>query len=91
MLRSGRGAVGLPRDCCSSSLWQAGSPSSPGEPVSTHCRAHAVRCRTVAGQGDYTIHLLADEKHVYGAKVEVVKEWEGRQPVISRMLTGIKL
>ncbi len=44
-----------------------------------------------AGQGDYAIHLLADEKHVYGAKVEVVKEWEGRQSVIGRMLAGIKL
>ena len=52
---------------------------------------NAVRRRLGAGQGDYAIHLLADEKHVYGAEVEVVKEREGRQSVIGRMLAGIKL
>jgi hypothetical protein len=44
-----------------------------------------------AQEGDHTRYLLADEKHIYSAEVEVVKERERGQSIIGRMLSGIKL
>jgi hypothetical protein len=43
------------------------------------------------GQGDHAIYLLADEEHIHGAEVEVVKKRQRSQPVVGRMLAGIKL
>lgn len=39
----------------------------------------------------HTRYLLADKKHVYSAEVKVVKEGQGGQAVISRVLACIKL
>ena len=41
--------------------------------------------------GDREHNLLADEKHVNGAEIEVIKEGEGGQTVVSWVLTGIEL
>lgn len=35
--------------------------------------------------------LLADEKHVYGAEIEIVEEWERRKTVVCWVLTSIEL
>lgn len=42
--------------------------------------------------GSHSIgNLLADKKHIYGAQVEIVKEWECRKAIIGRMLASVKL
>jgi hypothetical protein len=43
-------------------------------------------CMTSLGED-----LLADEKHVYGAQVEIVVEGEGRKAIVRRVLSGIEL
>lgn len=35
--------------------------------------------------------LLADQKHIHGAEVEVVEEGQSRKAVVGRMLAGIEL
>lgn len=48
--------------------------------------------RLVLGMGSHSIgNLLADKKHIYGAQVEVVEEWECRKAIIGRMLASVKL
>lgn len=34
-------------------------------------------------------HLLGDQEYVHSAQVELIVEWQGRQPIIGRMYTGI--
>jgi hypothetical protein len=41
--------------------------------------------------GGHARYLLADEKHVYGAEVKVVKEGQGSQSIIGRVLASIEL
>lgn len=36
-------------------------------------------------------HLLADEQYINGAQVEIIKEGQGGQAIVGRVLTGIKL
>ena len=64
-----------------------------GEPASPRGRCpkpNAARL-VLVDMGSHTKYLLADEEHVYGAEVKVVKKWERRQTIVGRMLTSIEL
>ena len=41
--------------------------------------------------GGHPGYLLADEEHIYSAEVKVVKEGQGRQSIVGRVLARVKL
>lgn len=42
-------------------------------------------------QGQGRENLLANEKYIYGAEIEIVVEWEGCKTVVRRVLPSVEL
>lgn len=42
-------------------------------------------------KGGLIIYLLADEKYIYGAQIEVVVEWKSGKTVVRGMISSIEL
>jgi len=53
------------------------------------CPSHTRPNLLSLGAGE--CNLLADEEHVDGAEVEIIKEREGGQPVVGGVLAGVEL
>lgn len=59
-------------------------PSDVGHHVS--CVYRSPTCKTSRASD-----LLADEKYVYGAEIEVVVEWKSCKAIVGWVLSGIEL
>lgn len=62
--------------------------NAPAHPPQTPSKSRPI----IAGKGGGGKgHLLADEQYINGAQVEIIKEGQGGQPIVGRVLTRIKL
>lgn len=58
------------------------------QPIHHQCHQDS---RPIAAKKGGRGHSLADEQDIYGAQVEVVKERQASQSIVSRVLAGIEL
>lgn len=91
--RGGQGRIGRRRrhSAFARVQWQRSTVlKNAKRPSPSTIKRHQDSRPVTAKEGD-RIHSLADEQDIYGAQVEVVKEGQGGQSVIGRVLAGIEL